>query len=93
MIDEIRPKRKFQNNYCQMLLFIIAFCFTSYTAKILFHQSPIELGTVTGIVTVDCRQSDDIAIGSSVTGLPAVINSHYTVTVQSQCSDCAYYSR
>ena len=27
--------------------------------------------------------------GSVVTSLPAVVNSHYMVTVQSQCSDCA----
>ena len=55
------------------------------------------LGTVTTlrldsdcVVSVDnCRQiGDRAANGSVVTMLPAVVNSHYTVTVQSQCSDC-----
>ena len=55
------------------------------------------LGTVTTlwldgdcVVTVDnCRQSGDWAANVSVvTALPAVVNSRYTVTVQSQCSDC-----
>ena len=32
---------------------------------------------------------DKDAIGSSVTALPGVVNSHYTVTVKSLCSDCA----
>ena len=43
------------------------------------------------VVTFDnCRQSGDwAAIGSVVTSLAAVVSSHYIVTVQSQCSDCA----
>ena len=57
-----------------------------------------QLGTVTTLwldsdwtETFDnCRQSGDYtAIGSAVTALLAVFNSHYTITVQSQCSDCA----
>ena len=35
------------------------------------------------------QHGDYTAICSSVTVLPAVFNSHYTVTVQLQCSDCA----
>ena len=44
------------------------------------------------VVTVDnCWQSGDYtAICSSDTVLSAVFNSRYTVTIQSQCSDCAY---
>ena len=64
-------------------------CFT-YTAKLLFRQSPARHShyIMTGqcVVTVDnCRQSGDwTANGSVVTS-----HSHYTITVQSQCSDCA----
>ena len=37
-----------------------------------------------------CQQHGDYtAIGSSVTVLPAFVNSNYTVTVQSLCSHCA----
>ena len=56
------------------------------------------LGTVTTqwlhsdgvVIGVNCRQHGDYtAIGSSVTVPPAVVNSDYTVTVQSLCSHCA----
>ena len=42
------------------------------------------------VTIVNCRQHGDYtAIGSSVTVLPAVVNSHYTIVVQSLCSHCA----
>ena len=65
-----------------------------YTAKLLFYQSPTRHSHYTDWSTVtadNCRQHCDhmyTAIGSSVTMLLAV-SSHYTVTVQSMCSDCA----
>ena len=64
-------------------------------------KSPILSVTVTTlydwtsdcVVTVNnCQQSCDYmytAICSSVTTLPALVNSHNTVNVKSQCSDCA----
>ena len=71
--------------------------FSTFTQQISYSISHL-LGTVTilwldsdCIVTVDsCRQHGDYnAIGSSVTVLPAVVNRHYTVTIQSQRSYCA----
>ena len=56
------------------------------------------IGTITTLwldsdcvmTTGNCRQHGDLAaIGSVVTVLPAVVNSSYTVTIQSQSSDCA----
>ena len=42
------------------------------------------------VIVGNCQISGDYtAIGSSVTSLSEVVNSHYTVTVQSQCSDCS----
>ena len=72
------------------------------TSKISTQQISYSISHLLGTVTTlwldsdrvvpvdDCRQSGDYtAVGSSVTALPAVINGHYTVTIQWQCSDCA----
>ena len=64
-------------------------------SKLLFHLSlsctvtTWWLDSDSVATVVNCRQHGDYtAICSSVTTLPAVINDDYTVTVQSQCSDC-----
>ena len=70
-----------------------------YTAKLLFHRaSSVNFQTqslhcdwtVTIVNVGNCQQHGDYTgIHYSATVLPTVIISHYTVTVQSQFSDCA----
>ena len=70
----------------------------AYTAKLLVYQSLCCAVTTQWldsdyvVTVVNFRQNGDyIAIGSSVTVLPAVSNGDKTVTVQSPCSHCAKY--
>ena len=72
-----------------------------YTAKLLFHQSPtrhiehtvtIQWRYTFSHTVVNCWQQVDYTVDQLYifTLLLIVINSDYTVTVQSPCSHCAY---